>query len=321
MKHRSTSARCVAALIVAASLSAGAPARGQSAADVSAARDLFVEGSTLSASGNWAEAQKRFERSLKLKRAAITFYSLAVVETHTGRLVEALEHFRAFLAEPSAPATKGYEAPATAAIAELEHKVAHCTLIVTPKDLPELTVTIDGDPVPPAALGLARLVNPGTHTVAASARGFRKASTPLTVAEGASAKLELTLEPLPQAAASPLAAVGPLASRPAVPAPPAAPPPSRVVPISLLAAGGALLVAGVAVGVSGIAQASGAPTRDGPDAGAARTKGLAGDVVAGVGIAGVGVGAILLIVQATRKREPGRAALVTPSARGLAIAF
>ncbi|HVY47558.1 MAG TPA: hypothetical protein VHB21_16830, partial [Minicystis sp.] len=96
--------RLRAALLAAslgAALFAAAPcARAQDAADVAAARDLFNEATRYAAAGQWELARDRYQRSLTLKRAAITMYSLGVAQQNTGRLVEALESFRAFLAEP-----------------------------------------------------------------------------------------------------------------------------------------------------------------------------------------------------------------------------
>jgi hypothetical protein len=298
-------------------LGAARPAFGQSAADVSAARDLFIEGSKLSGAGDWVNAQDRFERSLKLKHAPITLFSLAVVETHTGRLVEALEHLRAFLAEPSVPSTKPYEAPAATAIADLERRVGRCALVITPRDLPDLAVTIDGEAVPTVALGLPRVVNPGAHVVLASARGFRGPSATCAVAEGGTTTVTLRLDPVANEAPNALPqAPPPLAPR--TEAPPEAP--SRALPFSLIGGGAAVLVAGLTVGLLGVQQAASAPTRNGPAADSARTKGIAGDVLGSVGIAGAGVGVILLVVQA-RQGSAARPSAVTLTPRGPVIAF
>jgi hypothetical protein len=59
--------------------------------------------------------------------------------------------------------------------------------------------------------------------------------------------------------------------------------------------GGGLFIGGISLGLVGVRQASQAPTQDGPDAHAARTKGIAGDVIAGAGVATAGVGLVLLL--------------------------
>lgn len=294
-------------------------ARAQSAADVAAARDLFLQGSRLSSTQDWVHAQERFERSLALKRAPITLFSLAVVETHRGHLVEALEHLRAFLAEPSAPGTKAYEVLAATEIAKLEARVGRCSWTIAPPSLPELSVSVDGQPIPAAAIDLRRLVNPGTHGVVASAKGWRGQTVQCTVGEGGSARVQLTLTQIPpEAEAAPQARL----ANALEPDPgPAAP--NRAIPFGLVGAGGAIVIAGIGVGAAGLKQADSASTRNGADASSALTKGYVSDALVGVGSATLAVGLVVLIVQATQKPDPTRSAKarVHPTLRGFALRF
>ena len=284
-------------------------ATAQTAADVSAARDLFIQGSELVQQGKWDEARERYERSLRLKRAAITLYSLGLAQKNTGRLVEALENMRAFLAEPSAEATRPYEKPAQQAIAELEKRVARIELHVEPARLSGIAVTIDGQAVPAAALGVPRLVNPGPHEVAATAPGYSAARASETVAEGAQATVKLSLEKMAEPAALPKA---PGAARRSS-AGDAALRPSRALPFALIGGGAAGLGAGAIVGLFGVSQASDAPTRDGPEADAARTKMHVGDVLGGLGVVAAGVGVVLLLTRPSA-RAPA-SARATPAPR------
>src|SRR5271155_4606482 len=75
---------CLLALSLA--LSRTPPAHADAAADLGRARDLFLEGSKLSETGDWEGARDRFERSLKLKRAALTLYNLGIAQQEKGRL-------------------------------------------------------------------------------------------------------------------------------------------------------------------------------------------------------------------------------------------
>jgi hypothetical protein len=59
------------------------------------------------------------------------------------------------------------------------------------------------------------------------------------------------------------------------------------------------------VGLVGVSQAEGAPTRDGPEADSARTKMLIGDILGGVGIAAAGIGVVVLVLQGG-KEEPAK---------------
>ena len=305
-------------------LASPAVARAQSPADVAAARELFQEGTRLSRQGQWEQALDRFVRSLALKRAPITLYSLGVAQKNTSRLAEALESFRAFLAAPSEPSTQPFEQPAREAVAELEGRVAHVTVVVAPAGLPSLSVSVDGALVPAIALDRPRLVNPGPHTVQASADGYDAAKRELTLAEGGSATVELTLTPTPPRPVS----RPPAASRREPSPPPAeAARPFPAVPVTLMAGGAAAFGVGLAVGLVGVSEAGDAPTSDGPEAKAARTKAIAGDVVGGVGIAAAGVGLILLLVDLTSEDpSPEQAAgLLAPwraaRPRGLELRF
>ena len=291
-------------------LAAGGVARADGAADVAAARDLFNEASRFAAAGKWDEARDRYQRSLALKRAAITIYSLGVAQRNTGKLVEAIENFRAFLNEPPTPATLPYVAAARQAITEIAPRLAKIAITIEPPDAPELLVTVDGERVPNLALDRARVVNPGAHDVKARAKGYAESSQHVEVHDGESGAAKLTLVPGKEAPA-PVATVAPAPLAPRVAAAPDnSPPPSRALPIVLMTVGGALCIGGVTVGLLGVAQAASAPTRNGPEASAARAKSAAGDAMTGVGLGAAVVGLVILVTQHRPPRTD--AAIATP---------
>jgi hypothetical protein len=286
-----------ALLLAVASTASPRSASAESAADVEAARAFFIEGTRLGGEGRWKEARELYARSLQLKAAPITRYSLGVAQRETGRLADALGTFRAFLAEPSTAATAPYVGPARAAVTALEASVGLVTVRIQPHPIDGLTLAIDGQPVPPS-VEAPREIDPGAHEIVAQAPGFLRATGRFSVAAGRGASVALTLvrvaiapgvHPMPPLAGS----LGPMAGAP--PPPPASP--ARTLPIVLMSLGGALLGAGVTVGLVGVAQASHAPTSDGPDASAARVKGIAGDVLGGLGIATAAAGLVTLLVQ------------------------
>jgi hypothetical protein len=308
------------------------PAAAQTASDVESARAYFVEGTKLAGEGRWKEARESYARSLQLKPASITRYSLGVAQKETGHFAEALGSFRAFLADPPTSGTAAYQAPARTAIAALEDKVGRVVILVEPQPVEGLTLSIDGQPAPPVA-ERPRLVDPGGHEVVAHAPGFTRASGWFNVASGGSAAVTLTLVRLPSAGLAVAAApgapgspvdphrradrVGPLA--PHDPDAPAAP--DRTGPVVLMSVGGGVFAIGLAVGLAGVTQASHAPTSNGDDASAARTKGIAGDVLGGLGIATAAVGLGWLIAQ--RRGAPAQvgAATVSVSRSGLGLSF
>jgi hypothetical protein len=320
-RHGSGGAALGAAILIGL-LAASAPraAQAQSASDVENARALFVEGAKLGNEGRWKEARELYARSLQLKPAPITRYSLGVAERETGRLADALASFRAFLAEPEAPATARYTAPARAAVTALEARIGRVSITIEPRAIDGLSLTIDGQPVPPTSDG-PREIDAGAHDVLARAPGFRSGSAHFVVAEAAGAAVTITLAP----AAAPTgskALVRPLDTTAPIDPPPARGP-SRTLPIALMGIGGGLFVGGLTLGLVGVNQASGAPTSDGPAAHSAQAKGIAGDLIAGAGIATAGVGLILLLTRGSSTSAPARASgsTVSVTGSGLAVQF
>lgn len=292
------------------------PVLAQSAADVENARALFVKGARLANEGRWKEARSLYARSLQLKSAPITRYSLGVAQKETGLYADALGSFRAFLAEPEVPATAGYTEPARAAIALLEGQIGRVLITVEPRAPTGLALALDGDPIPPTS-DMPREIDPGAHDLVARAPGFRTGNAHFTVAASAGVAVALTLVPVMGPTES-RALVRPLdiSPTPVPPTPPVRTHSSRTLPVILLSVGGAMLVAGTTVGILGVNQASDAPTRDGAAASAAQTKGIVGDILGGAGIATAGIGLILLLTGAPTSPAPRGGTGLTVSASG-----
>jgi hypothetical protein len=309
-----------AILLAALASSAVRPALAQSASDTDTARALFVEGARLGNEGRWREARDLYARSLQLKPAAITRYSLGVAQQETGHLADALACFRAFLAEPETTATARYTAPARAAVAALEPRVGRVSIVIEPRAIDGLSLTIDGQPVPPTS-DAPRDIDPGAHDLQARAPGFRPAAAHFVVAEGVGAAVSVTLAPTTASLGS-KAVVRPLdAAVDAPPPPPGAP--SRALPFALLGIGGALFVGGATLGLVGVSQASNAATRDGAAAHAAQGKAIAGDILGGAGLAAAGVGLIILLTRGASPAPPNRSSgsTVSLTSTGIAVQF
>ncbi|WP_434042815.1 MULTISPECIES: PEGA domain-containing protein [Sorangium] len=298
--------RRLGAFLVVALLAAATPssASAQGPGDVESARVLFVQGAKLARQGRWEEARALYSRSLEIKPAPLTRYSLGVAQKELGQFAGALASFRAFLAEPSTPATAPYVGPARDAVAALEARVGRATIAVRPGKVEGLTLVVDGKPARGGPGHVVEL-DPGDHEVVASAPGYRSAAARFTVDAGGSVEVPLALAPRTAAAVHASAAGGGL--------PPVADPsdasPSRTFPIVVMGVGGALFAGGAVLGISGVKQASAARTSAGADASAARAKGIVGDVLGGVGLATVGVGLYLLL------NEPAPSAPETGSVR------
>ncbi|HVK68528.1 MAG TPA: PEGA domain-containing protein [Polyangium sp.] len=284
--------RLVSSLVLAAMLWSQGLAHAQSPADVAVARELFRDGAKLAQEGRWAEARERYMRSLALRRAPLTLYSLGVANREIGRFVDALESFRAFLVEADLQnaANKPYEQPAREAIAALELRVGRLDIHIAPAAPPALSVRVDGAEVPQAALGLPRIVDPGEHTIVVRAQGYREATTRAKVGEGEQKAITVTLVPLGPKGPGP----GPV--KPPGGGTPPLPPEQPIVPIFLLAGGAVALASGLTVGLIGVQKASDAPVQDGPEAAQARRFALAGDIIGSAGVLAAGAGLAMLLL-------------------------
>jgi hypothetical protein len=171
------------------------PAESIPEEDLARARDLFREGSKLAEAGDWEGARDRFERSLKIKHAAITLYNLGIAQQETAHLAAATESFKAFLAQPVEPATEQYVEPVRAALKQLEGRIPRIGVTVQPANVPGVVVKIDGRDV--AAGEGARPVDPGRHEVSAVAPGFGALRQTVWMLEGTRTDLAVTLTPTP----------------------------------------------------------------------------------------------------------------------------
>jgi hypothetical protein len=207
---------------------------------------------------DYATAEDRFRRADALFHAPTLLLGYARAEAGLGKVVNASEAYNRIVREGVAPgAPPAFVAAVQAATAEagaVQARIASVTISVAGPENP--TVTLDDQPVPVAALGVKRPVDPGDHIVKASSDGWQPAQTKFTVSDAGSADASLTLVKVPSAVAV------------TTPAPPGT------------AAGGAPATSSPGADV-GTASSSGGNTQ--------RTLGLVG---MGVGVVGLGVGAV-----------------------------
>lgn len=182
-----------------------ASAQDASASDIAQARQLGQQAQAAYDAGNYAESEKLWAAAAKLYGQAPTLtLGLARTQVKLGKLVGAQESYnkiiREWSANPSpAPAFKDALEAAKSEVGPVSAKIASVTVTVEGPSSPQ--VTLDGQPVNSAALGLKRPVDPGTHTVKATAEGYKPAETSFSVAEGGSADAKLRMEKAAGAAA------------------------------------------------------------------------------------------------------------------------
>ncbi|WP_438016060.1 PEGA domain-containing protein [Sorangium sp. So ce315] len=211
-------ARAAAGLaLVAAVTLGGATARAQQqpARDPVAAEALFKAARALVDKGDYEAGCPKFEASLALNPSASTMINIARCHEHEGKLATAWHDYHRALVLNRETAgeqrRRGLEELARKGLVALEPRVPKLRIVVEGAP-PGVEVQRDGTPLPAAALGEALPIDPGQHEIRASAPGHQPETRAVTLTEGETATIELTLRPAP---ASAPAAAAPAASAPA----------------------------------------------------------------------------------------------------------
>ena len=219
------------------------------------AEERYKEGLTLHEKGREEEARVKFEQAYAaLKRPNILF-SLARSEQLTGRPVEAITHYRMFLADAKDPK---FRTLASDNLATLYRDVGRLE-ITAPEGV---KVTVDGEVASEAMLKDSVPVKPGSHVVVGQS-GEKKFEKKVTVTAGEVLKVSVVLESAPAPAPTPSASTAPApttTTSAAVPAPSSSgytytPPPKDeptgggsvmryVVPVGIAAVGAGAIVGG-----------------------------------------------------------------------------
>jgi hypothetical protein len=175
------------------------------AADLILARDLGNQGLALATKGDCAGAIDPLARSEALHHAPTTLTVLGDCHIAEGALVQGVGELtrvvREDLGPQGPPAYRAAQDRARQHLAEAWPRVPMLKILVNgvAPGLP-LTLTLDGEPVASASLGIDRPVDPHAHTVEASAAGYRTAHQEVTLREAETRTLVVTLERLPATA-------------------------------------------------------------------------------------------------------------------------
>jgi hypothetical protein len=215
-----------AALFLTATLVPAAAAAQPSDADRATARILAQEGRDALKSKDYAVAADRFTRADAMVHAPTLLLDLARARAGLGQLIAAQEVYSRILREGVPPGSPPvFQKALDTARDELDALTPRIpSVTIDVKGTVSAVVTLDAAPLPAAALGVKRAVDPGKHVVRAQAGGFVPAEATFTVAEGKTESITLTL--VPEAAP---AVVPP----PPKPVPVAPPPPPPVAPVVL----------------------------------------------------------------------------------------
>jgi hypothetical protein len=176
---------------------AGATAE-PSSADRATARALGLDAEAALAAKDYATAADLYARADALFHAPTLLLGLARAQVGLGKLVDAQETYQRIVTEavPASAPPVFAEAVASAEkeLATVMPRIAWLTITVT--GAPSPTVRLDDAVVPPAALGVRRAVDPGTHTIVAQGgTGPAVKTASVTLSDGKTDGIVLDLTP------------------------------------------------------------------------------------------------------------------------------
>jgi hypothetical protein len=287
------------------------------------ARAQFQRGIELEQASNWSEAIQQFREVGQVRMTPHVRFHIAFCEEGLGRLVTALGGYELALREADqvGPDFKG---EVETAITNLKQRIPKL-LIERGQGAEAAAVQLDGVDLGASSVGVEVPLDPGPHSVAATAPGMKPLSLTADLREREVSRVTLVLEPEPE----PVPAA-PMPASEKVIVVTREEPPKRLVPYLIGGAGVAALIGAGALFV--LKQTTLAELEEKcPNPKACdpayedtydrmRFYGYAAPITAGVGAAAVGVSVYMLFFRGPKQPAPKTASLMlTPGApRGLA---
>jgi hypothetical protein len=243
-------ALCLLAVLAASATgsisSAQPPPATPSAAELSAARQLFTDALKAEDEGRWAAALALYERIAKITTSPNLLFHLAVCHEKLGNPVEALNAFEIARREADRKGVAEVVSQADTHIKALRKTIGSVVLEL-PRDATGIRITIDGRPINAALAGTSMLVAPGVRRLQVSADNYEKVlDVTLQVQEGASRTIQVDLGPRRAAPQLPVVVAPPAGTAPP-PGPPVAPPPRSHAPLIVVSGATAALALGAVI--------------------------------------------------------------------------
>jgi hypothetical protein len=199
-----------------------------SAQDQAVAQSLYDDARKLTAGGKYADACPKFEESQRLDPTPVTSFWLADCYEHVGRTASAWAAFldvAAAAKRSGGPKAEERERVARDRAKALEPKLSQLVIDVPAGvRVPGLLVKRDGEVVREGQWGARIAVDPGNHSIEASAPG-KQAWTKTQDVEGAGQTTTVHIEALADAAAASAAAAAPATTSTSTSPPTTMPPP------------------------------------------------------------------------------------------------
>lgn len=218
------------AALTACLCSLAAPAFAQSDEQRAGARTLATEGAQAFNEGRFKDAVDLFGKAESLMHAPPHLLFTARAHAKLGQFVKAREAYLKIVKEQLAPnAPQAFRDAQTAAEEErkqVEPHIGRLTIKVEgAESAKDLVVAVDGQPIPLVLLGVPQPMDPGEHTVTATATGFKGAPVTASLKDAGQGAVSLKME-VDNSVPPPSAAAAPTATSPTATPTPTSPPPS-----------------------------------------------------------------------------------------------
>jgi hypothetical protein len=188
--------RALSAAVAALVIGVGV-ANAQSDQERAGARAAATQGAEAFKAEKYKDAINYFKRAESLVHAPPHLLFIARANEKLGKLVEAREAYMKIVRErlkPTDPdAFREAQSTAEAELGKLEPRIPSINIQVEGAEGRDVTVTMDGNEVPSALLGVPMPIDPGEHVFEAKAVGLQPVSQTVSVSEGAKESVQLAL--------------------------------------------------------------------------------------------------------------------------------
>jgi hypothetical protein len=186
---------CWAAALALLGVSPG-PVAAQQESDLTRARSTFQQAVELEQAGNCPAALPLFRQVGQVRMTPQVRFHIALCEAQLGRLVAALGGYELALTDADTVGP-GFRDEVEQNIQRLRQRVPRLK-IQRGSGAEAATIELDGVALGSSSIGVEVPLDPGPHAVTAHARGYETFEQTVTLAEGATQTLEVTLVPVPE---------------------------------------------------------------------------------------------------------------------------
>lgn len=187
------------ALLSACLLASASPAFAQSDEQRAGARSLATEGSQAFNEGRYKDAVDLFIKAESLMHAPPHLLFAARAHAKLGQFVRAREAYMKIVKEQLAPnAPQAFRDAQVAAEDERKQVEPHIgrlvIKVVGAEGAKDLVVAVDGQPISSVLLGVPQPMDPGDHTITATATGFKAAPVTASLKDAGHAAVTVKME-------------------------------------------------------------------------------------------------------------------------------